>query len=222
MELKPAFPTSMLDSLAEQNWAVAENFLDVGNAATAGSIDGQSEVARLKSIWSAHREQMHAATIRKSRELEPSIRGDSILWLDEANMGPTDPFIARLGRLRDELNENFFIGLSDFESHFAYYPPGAGYAAHYDQPMVNGRRESLRTMTMVLYLNSDWKPGDGGELVLWKDESRHEALARVEPRAGTAAFFRTEAIYHEVLAAHAPRLSVTTWFRKKAPGIHLK
>jgi len=55
------------------------------------------------------------------------------------------------------------IGLFEFECHFAHYAPGAFYRRHLDQFAGGGRRR----VSTVLYLNSGWRDGDGGELRLY-------------------------------------------------------
>lgn len=204
---------SMIDDLAAQAWAWNPRFLD------------ESECQALLDLWSRVKSSAQPARISKQKRFEPGIRGDSILWLDEIqDRNPTERdvlqslFLTRVSEIREQMNRDFFLGLLHFEGHFAYYPSGAGYQAHYDQPRhSDGHADSARVISMVLYLNPDWKPGDGGELVLWKDESRSSARARIEPRGGGAVLFRSDEIYHEVLPTSVPRLSLTGWFRRETP-----
>jgi len=68
---------------------------------------------------------------------------------------------------------------------------------------------------MVTYLNSDWQPGDGGELVLYAEDEVTE-IATIEPRAGTLVLFLSEEIPHEVRPAIRDRISIAGWFRLNA------
>ena len=49
--------------------------------------------------------------------------------------------------LRQALNASLFLGLEDFECHFALYPPGAYYQKHVDR----FRDDDARTVSAVLY-----------------------------------------------------------------------
>jgi len=62
-------------------------------------------------------------------------------------------------QLRLQLNRDLFLGLFELESHYAWYPPGAAYARHVDQPY--GR--SARRVSLVLYLNENWDQHAGGD-----------------------------------------------------------
>src|SRR5690606_40913567 len=84
---------------------------------------------------------------------------------------------------------------------------GAGYSRHLDRFKDN----PLRTVSVVLYLNSQWQPGDGGELRLHLPEGSVD----VAPRAGTLAVFMSDSILHEVLPARRQRASLVGWFRRR-------
>jgi SM-20-related protein len=91
--------------------------------------------------------------------------------------------------------------------HYAWYPPGAGYARHVDQ--LQGRED--RVVSVVLYLNESWVPVDGGQLRLFDGQ-----LARdVEPLAGRLVGFVTAGREHAVLPTRKERLSLTGWFRRR-------
>jgi SM-20-related protein len=59
----------------------------------------------------------------------------------------------------------------------------------------------------VLYLNADWQPSDGGELVIYKPEGNEH---RIQPLQGTLAIFLSE-LEHEVLLTSRDRMSITGW-----------
>jgi Rps23 Pro-64 3,4-dihydroxylase Tpa1-like proline 4-hydroxylase len=92
------------------------------------------------------------------------LRGDRTCWIAPLPQTPLFPaesaLLADLERLRLDLNRLGLLGLFDLELHHAWYPPGSGYARHVDQL----RDREQRVVSVVLYLNDDWRPEDGGEL----------------------------------------------------------
>ncbi|HPE60651.1 MAG: 2OG-Fe(II) oxygenase [Thiothrix sp.] len=149
------------------------------------------------------------------------VRSDRIHWLDDNDPGTGDYFVW-MEALRLGLNRALFLGLFDYECHFAWYPQGARYQTHIDA----FRGNSNRRLSTVLYLNPDWQDGDGGELVVHAPRPEQAArlpglalpatgteLVRVQPLAGTLVVFLSEVFPHEVLPVHKPRYSVTGWFR---------
>jgi SM-20-related protein len=62
-------------------------------------------------------------------------------------------------------------------------------------------------ITLILYLNDNWQPGDGGELKIYKENE--EIL--VEPIGGRCIIFKSAALEHEVLLTNKSRLSLTGW-----------
>ena len=103
-----------------------------------------------------------AARVGAGRTLErrEEIRGDLTCWLTPPLFDPEVQLLAMLEGLRLELNRGGIPGLFDLELHYAWYPPGAGYARHVDRP----ENRDARLISLVLYLNEDWAPGDGGAL----------------------------------------------------------
>ena len=90
------------------------------------------------------------------------------------------------------LNRAFFLGLEDYESHFALYPPGAFYQKHLDR----FRDDDRRTLSAVFYLNADWQPEQGGALRLYPEGGGE---LDVLPTAGTLVLFMSAELPHEVL-----------------------
>ena len=126
-------------------------------------------------------------------------------WLN----GETDAqraFLEQMDRLRENLNRELYLGLDDFEAHFALYPPGGRYQKHLDSFDNN----NLRRVTIVVYLNARWSPWDGGELNLYRDDV---VFTSIRPEAGTLVTFLSERIPHEVAVTHRSRMSIAGWFR---------
>ena len=150
-----------------------------------------------------------------SLQVRPEIRNDNICWLDAEN--PTAiqrPYLNELETLRHHINRKLFLGLFEFEGHFALYPPGSFYNIHYDRFI--GALE--RMVTCILYLNHEWTSDDGGALKVHEGTTT-SALPlplQVLPQGGRLVCFLSEAFPHEVLAANRDRLSLTGWFRIRA------
>ncbi|MGA4633167.1 2OG-Fe(II) oxygenase [Pseudomonas solani] len=145
------------------------------------------------------------------QQVREGIRGDRIDWLEPGQAAPCDHYLELMDELRLRLNRELFLGLEDFEAHFALYPPGAFYQKHLDR----FRDDDRRAVSAVLYLNPDWQPGEGGELRLYlADGATHDVL----PEAGTLVVFLSSDLPHEVLPASRERLSLTGWFRRRGDG----
>jgi SM-20-related protein len=157
-------------------------------------VRGEFELAR---IGSDHRLQR--------RE---EIRGDSICWITPPLMPAEKALLEKLERLRLELNREGLLGLFEFELHYSWYPPGAGYARHVDQPQ--GRMQ--RRVSLVLYLNESWTPAAGGELRIFDAAGGHRDI---EPIAGRLVHFLTPGREHAVLPTQSDRLSISGWFRTR-------
>ncbi len=149
--------------------------------------------------------------------VRPEIRSDQILWLEPgAFTAEQQLYLAWLEELRMALNQQFCLGLFDFEGHFAIYPEGAFYKAHLDRHAAT----SARLITIILYLNPHWQPGDGGELKIWTTLGEKEgSYVLIEPRLGTLVCFFAGDFWHEVLPAIKSRMSITGWFRQRQVGL---
>lgn len=170
----------------------------------------QSQVNALIRCAHARRERGDFAPARigaQRRALRRAqIRGDSICWLAEPLLPPERALLGVLEQLRLVLNREAFLGLFELEMHYAWYPPGACYARHIDQP----RGSVQRRVSLALYLNPCWGACDGGELKIVDDLGRDR---HIEPTAGRLAVFLTAGREHEVMPTRHHRLSLTGWFR---------
>ncbi|WP_027328804.1 2OG-Fe(II) oxygenase [Marinimicrobium agarilyticum] len=135
------------------------------------------------------------------------VRSDEICWLNGESPAAAG-FLAWMDALREGLNRRLFLGLFDYEAHYASYPAGAFYKKHVDA--FKGR--SNRVLSTVFYLNPQWQPSDGGELVIY-DEKDESEIKRVLPEYGKLVIFLSEVFPHEVLPAKRERNSIAGWFR---------
>lgn len=143
-------------------------------------------------------------------QLDNSVRGDAIQWL-EPGVAVVTEFLSAMDKLRQALNQRLYLGLFDYEAHFASYSPGAFYKKHRDA----FRGKPGRKLSSVFYLNPDWDLAAGGELVLY-DEAGAQELIRVAPECGRLVLFLSEDFPHEVLPARQARKSIAGWFRIKS------
>jgi SM-20-related protein len=189
---------ALLESLRAEGFAVSDGFL------TASELDALTRCAETRR----ERGDFAAARVGADRKLErrEEIRGDFTCWLTRPLFEPEEQLLDVLERLRLELNRGAMLGLFDLELHYAWYPPGAGYARHFDRP----ENRAARILSLVLYLNEDWRPLDGGALRCFDGV---QAFRDIEPIGGRLVTFVTEGREHAVLPARRPRLSLTGWFR---------
>lgn len=194
------------DALAEGGWACIPEFLpDATWRALAVEVRARHAGGGLRAAGVGTGER---------RRMASDVRGDQICWLETTSVSvPQQDALSRLDALRWTLNRELQLGLFEFESHFARYPPGAGYRRHHDQH----RGSQARVLSCVLYLNSDWRAEDEGQLRLYLDDKAGRGgYCEVLPEGGTLVCFLSERFWHEVLPARRERLSLTGWFCRRS------
>jgi SM-20-related protein len=190
--------TAIADSLRDNGWALCPDYFDADFTA-----------ALRDDLLSCGQSLTKAAIGRGgARRQITDIRNDSIHWLDGAAAAQTR-FLERMENLRRELNRALFLGLFEYEAHYARYEPGGFYKKHVDS--LKGTRN--RIVSTVTYLTPDWTEADGGHLVLYAPDEEDRALTKILPRPGALALFMSEEIPHEVLPPARTRESVAGWFR---------
>lgn len=132
------------------------------------------------------------------------IRGDYIYWLDADKDNEMIEVFDTLTLVKRMINRYCFLSLSDYEFHFAYYPSGGFYKKHLDQ--FSNRNN--RMISMIIYLNENWKNGDGGELKIYPNNSDSKTI---EPILNRCILFKSDTLLHEVLKSNKPRKSLTGW-----------
>ncbi len=158
----------------------------------------------LQVLWDQR--QLKPAAIGQGEEKtrRSEIRGDYILWLEQASLKSTDklyfPLMEASALL---LNQHCLLGIRDLEAHFTVYPPGAAYKKHQDR----FKGGDTRILSTVLYLNEMWGSDQGGSLLIYTESG----LVEVLPEEGTLVFFLSD-FWHEVRPALRERKSVTGWF----------
>ena len=201
--LAPEALPRLIDALVEQGWYLGEGVLDAELCAQLH--------AELDTL--ADHDALEAAGIGRGPEhrLRRDIRGDAIHWLDRESLAQRR-YLEAMGELQRALNQALFLGLFEYEAHFAHYPPGAFYRRHLD----SFRGRANRVVSTVGYLNPDWPADGGGEMALFAPDDPEREVARVRPEAGNFACFLSETVPHEVLPTRLPRASIAGWFRRNA------
>ncbi len=192
--------TTMLGNLAEHGWSQHNLFLsaDLVLALAAECMAIQS-IGGLKLAGVRH---------GKLHEVTTNIRGDQIDWLKTGQSLACDQYLEVMEALRLVLNQNLYLGLEEYESHFSFYAPGTSYIKHIDR----FRDNDSRTISAVIYLNEDWLPEQGGALRLHLDG---KCVEDISPLACRLVLFLSAEMAHEVLPATRNRLSIAGWFKRR-------
>jgi SM-20-related protein len=198
----------ILDSIAKQGYAIIEDFLNPKEI--------QLLIKQAKDLQSS--EQMHKASTGRNKGLKKNlnIRGDFIYWIESHHATEGESiYLQSMYEIQKALNQTFFLGLFELESHFAIYPSGSFYQKHLDQFI--GKEE--RKVSSILYLNNEWKDEDGGHLRLFLDKESNTNFIDIRPLAGRLVIFLSSEFLHEVLPAKRERISLTGWFRTRSVNI---
>jgi SM-20-related protein len=192
--MNPVF-NAIADGLAEHGFAVADQFLS------------QQEVAQIiESEDFKNTSDFKKAGIgqKQSLQIQEAVRGDYIKWLHKTESSvAVQVYLKKLDELLKFLNEALFLSLKDFEVHTTVYPAGSFYKRHLDQ----FKKDDHRKLSVICYLNNDWRPEQGGQLRMYLPDQTKDIL----PIAGRLVIFRSDAIEHEVLPATRERMSITGW-----------
>ena len=187
---------AIADGLAEEGYAAVDQFL------REQEVDAILELDTFKNGLA----EFKKAGIGKNQQLQinESIRGDYIQWLDK-NTAPSAVrvYLDRLSNLSLFLNQNLYLSLKDYEIHMTVYPVGSFYKRHLDQ----FKKDDHRKLSIICYLNHDWKDEQGGQLRIYLPDGTKDFL----PIAGRLICFRSDQLEHEVLVANRERLSLTGW-----------
>lgn len=193
---------SVLTQVAERGWSVTPDFL------LTEILDGLIEEEH--ALWEEGAFRQAGIGTGVAKVVRPEIRSDRILWLEPGNLTPqVTAYWQVIDALRVRLNREFFLGLNDFEAHFAVYPPGSFYKRHLDRH----QQVRKRTISCILYLNRDWTADAGGYLRIYEGTDGFETHVDVLPEFGTFVCFRSDTVFHEVLPATRERFSLTGWLR---------
>jgi SM-20-related protein len=143
-------------------------------------------------------------------QVNATIRRDEIKWFD-GRTAAQKAYLDQMAELQTYLNRSLFLGLFEYECHFARYQPGGFYKKHLD----SFRGRASRMVSVVCYLNPEWQADWGGELVIYGEnaEDSGDIRAVITPEMGKLVVFMSESMPHEVLPTQHPRTSIAGWFR---------
>lgn len=195
---------SIADNIAEHGFAVADQFL---------SQDELNNILNLDDFKNAAN-HFKKAGIGKQQALQvnEAVRGDHIKWIDkEASPEALKVYLRRLENLVQFLNQALFLSLKDFEVHMTVYPVGTFYKRHLDQ----FKKDDHRKLSVICYLNENWKAEHGGQLRMYLPDTVSDIL----PVGGRLVCFRSDQIEHEVLPATRERYSITGWILDQYIGL---
>jgi Rps23 Pro-64 3,4-dihydroxylase Tpa1-like proline 4-hydroxylase len=137
---------------------------------------------------------------------DSAVRSDSIFWLDKKNNNAFEnAFFEQIEAFISYLNKSCFTGITGYEFHYSLYEKGDFYLQHFDQFQSNPSRK----YSMISYLNSDWQPSDGGELLIHQENYNQ----KITPIQGKTVFFKSDELLHEVLVTQNTRMSITGWLK---------
>lgn len=189
---------AIADALVQKGYIVLDDVIDANN------------LENLTRKAHAHVDYKEAYIGRGSKKQRLElIRSDRIEWLSKEDVIDKVQ-LAFMESLRMGMNKRLFLGLFDYEAHYAHFKKGAHYGIHLDAFMG----QSNRRLTTVLYLNKAWQPLDGGVLVLYDEHKNF--LEEIEPIFGRLVIFLSDKFYHEVRDANNDRYSIAGWFRINA------
>ena len=197
----PLFETIISD-LINQKYSVVDAFFS------------SEEVVLLRESllakYEADKFKKSAIGNRVNEEIDKSVRGDFILWMDEKNANETENiFFNKINELVGYLNKTCFLGILYKEFHYAVYPKGTFYKRHLDTFQNDDRRK----LSIVCYLNEDnWLFENGGELTIYTENNELDIL----PLPGRVVIFESQILEHEVkVVKESERLSITGWLKTR-------
>lgn len=226
----PNLTSSLIEGLAAAGWVHAPGALE------PDLVSALREEAELLDEAGETHDGRIGRGMEETKRLK--VRKTRIAWLDGSTPAQRR-YLAGAEALRQDLNRAFFLGLFEYEAHFAVYPPGGFYARHLDAFRLDRgagaaaglgpRAGRSRVVSMVTYLNRSWCEADGGRLAIWNGapegaDGRPDLAAldgvapaaEIAPEGGGVVLMLSETIPHEVRLSFADRYAIAGWFRVNA------
>jgi SM-20-related protein len=188
---------AFLDDLSKKSYAIKDGLFSTQDVVHLRSI-AQNLLCEFKPAHVGHKHETH-------RDIQ--VRGDLTHWIPNLNSNPELIKVYQvLEEMKKALNEKLFLGLSELEIHWAYYPKGSFYRRHID----THEKGSSRVLSWICYLNENWQSHHGGELKIYTSPEQI-----IEPLGGRVIAFLSQELAHEVLETHRERWSLTGWFHHR-------
>lgn len=192
----------IIDDLIQKNYSIVDTFF------TEEEVKQFRKTLLLK--YKTDRFKKSAIGNKFNEEIDKTIRGDFIYWIDENQASESEQiFFQKINSLIDYLNITCFMGIVRKEFHYAVYPKGTFYKRHLDTFQNDDRRK----LSIVCYLNeADWPKENGGELTIYTTDQAVDIL----PLPGRVVLFESQVLEHEVKRVQASkRLSITGWLKTR-------
>ncbi|SHI83037.1 SM-20-related protein [Mesonia phycicola] len=197
---------SIIEDLLQNKYSIIDGFF----------TPEEVEILRNVLVRKYEEDQFKKSAIgnRVNETVEKEIRGDFILWINEAETGAAEKvFFNKINHLIEYLNRTCFMGILHKEFHYAVYPEGTFYKRHLDTFQNDGRRK----LSVVCYLNDEtWLEENGGELTIYVNKNGVEKPIDLYPFPGRVVIFESQELEHEVQRVkHSQRLSITGWLKTR-------
>ena len=189
---------TLINSFIENKVGIVENFLSESLSLNLKE--------NLKTLY--QESQLQSAGTGKNTKVEYNklFRSDLIYWLDRThNNIHENGFLDLMDDFVTYLNTTCYTGITSYEFHYTLYEKGSFYKKHLDQ----FRNNDSRKYSMIMYLNSEWKEEDGGELCIHHGDK----FQNISPVNGRTVLFKSNELEHEVLITNKPRMSITGWLK---------
>lgn len=190
----------LIDGILADGYAICDNFLEPSQVQNLlQTFSERYEEGKFKEAGIGKQSEVHKASL---------IRGDEILWLESDSTNSAERVLLdkNLAFVK-YLNQTCYLGIVDTEIHFAKYDIGKFYRRHRD----TFQAQKGRILSVIYYLNTNWIPENGGNLIIYTQENNVEKAITIAPLAGRLVCFESEKLDHEVTEAFAERFSVTGW-----------
>jgi len=193
---------SVIDDVVERE-IVARARIELDELEMAGDVKPSKDPCNVgaRSVW------LHFESEEEARRLPPALRElcKCLAGLPVAleNVQRLEPGIAALSlRVHPHIMA-------------ATYRKGTEYHCHKDS--YDGE-DNQRVLTVLLYLNPNWQPGDGGELRIFGtlQEAGRRTLDKgsyvdIAPLCGRLVMFRSRDVWHAVREPREKRWALTLW-----------
>jgi len=190
----------MIQGLIDNKYGCTNNFMDISTV--TGLRDNLLQANQSGNL------QVAGTGNKSDYKQNALVRGDKIKWIDEKSINPFEMIYNRKVRnFISHLNKTCFTTIKSFESHYANYEQKSFYKRHLDQ----FKNEKGRKFSIVLFLNQDWQPEDGGMLSLYPEGSAQQDIS---PIGGRMVFFQSDEMEHEVHPSFTrERRSIAGWLK---------
>jgi SM-20-related protein len=188
----------LIDSYLENNIGIDASFL----------TDALSQGLQQNILQLQQDNLMVAAGIGNNelKDANQKMRSDTIYWMDKSHDNIFEQeFLHRVDDFVECLNRTCYTGINSYEFHYAVYEEGSFYKRHKDQ----FKTDSDRKFSLINYLNNDWLDEDGGQLLVYQNDS----VQKIQPHSQKAVFFKSDEMEHEVARSNRRRMSISGWLK---------